>query len=436
MNSQLVARKAGISDSPVSDRDAADAVRWPEWVVIAFLIYADMAAVIVPVAPPVRKLMFFINSAVMLTYCLLILLDSGKWRSVIGLVREWLPLGLTVLAYREMGWLALPQHGHALEARWVVWDRAILYGGVKGAIEAFGPVLPSALEIAYSLVYALAPFSVAVLYLYRRRDRVDQFLFIFVLGTLLCYAQYPWWPSEPPRVVFFGQDSPMYDTLFRRFNWWMLGNYGIHTSVFPSGHVAAAFSTAFGMRQALPERKWVSRLLFTMALLIAVATVYGRYHYVADAAAGFAIAAFALVLGGLLQVTRQLVATQPGGSRWASADILAASYWQAICSFIFRNSDKPMMKVHITECDGELLVQVEGRLAGALVHELEEYWRTARANLPHSSFSVDLERVTSIDRAGRSLLHLMHRHGVDFSPAGLAIQRILEPAIERTECLQ
>jgi hypothetical protein len=88
-----------------------------------------------------------------------------------------------------MGWLALPHSGHALEARWLPWDRGLLRRGVTAAIEALVSVLPSALEIAYSLGYALATFSIAVLYLYRRRDRVDRFLFIFALGVLLCYAQ-------------------------------------------------------------------------------------------------------------------------------------------------------------------------------------------------------------------------------------------------------
>ncbi len=70
----------------------------------------------------------------------------------------------------------------------------------------------------------------------------------------------------------------------------MLGNYGIHTSVFPSAHVAGAFSVAFGAWSTLPEHKWVGRFLLVMAALIAVATVYGRYHYLVDAVAGLVIA--------------------------------------------------------------------------------------------------------------------------------------------------
>ncbi len=195
------------------------------------------------------------------------------------------------------------------------------------------------LEIAYALVYALAPFSVAVLYLYGRRERVDTFLLIFALGVLLCYAQFPFWPSEPPRVVFFGEDLPAYDTVFRHFNLWMLGNYGIHTSVFPSAHVAGAFSAAFGMRQALPERKWVSRFLYAMALLIAAATVYGRYHYFADAAAGFSVAVLVFALHRYL-VSRRAV-THPGASRSAGA-VMPAARHAGFCTTRNRDLYLPM----------------------------------------------------------------------------------------------
>jgi membrane-associated phospholipid phosphatase len=135
-----------------------------------------------------------------------------------------------------------------------------------------------------------------MLYVYGRRNRVDQFLFPFLVGVLLCYAQFPFWPSEPPRTVFPADDLPAYFTVFRRWNLWLLAQGGIHTSVFPSGHVAAAFSAASGMSLSLPEHKWVSRFVGVTAGLIAVATVYGRYHYAADAAAGLLMAGVAFLI--------------------------------------------------------------------------------------------------------------------------------------------
>ena len=93
-----------------------------------------------------------------------------------------------------------------------------------------------------------------------------------------------------------------------------------------------------------------------------------------------------------------------------------------------------MIKIQMKELDDQLTLQVEGRLAGAFVPELENCWQAARADQPNRKIAVDLKSVTCIDRAGRSLLQLMHTNGVGFLRAGLAIQDILEQVMEAPEC--
>jgi hypothetical protein len=93
-----------------------------------------------------------------------------------------------------------------------------------------------------------------------------------------------------------------------------------------------------------------------------------------------------------------------------------------------------MMKIQMTELEDQLVLQVEGRLAGAFVPELENCWRAARAGKPNRKVAVDLKNVTCIDRAGRYLLQLMHGNGVCFLRAGLAIQDVLEQVMEQPEC--
>ena len=93
-----------------------------------------------------------------------------------------------------------------------------------------------------------------------------------------------------------------------------------------------------------------------------------------------------------------------------------------------------MMKTQMKELDGQLVLQVEGRLAGAFVPELESCWQAARAKQPNRQISVDLKSVTCIDQAGRRLLQSMHRNGSGFVGAGLAVQDILELIMERPEC--
>jgi anti-anti-sigma regulatory factor len=93
-----------------------------------------------------------------------------------------------------------------------------------------------------------------------------------------------------------------------------------------------------------------------------------------------------------------------------------------------------MMKIQMKEVDDQLILQVEGRLAGAFVPELETCWQVARTNQPSRKISVDLKSVTCVDRAGRYLLQLMHSNGVRFLRAGLAVQDILEQIMEQPEC--
>jgi membrane-associated phospholipid phosphatase len=264
--------------------------RSSEWVLIGYFLYATGVSLILPVSGHITRLTIFMNALVLGGLALLAYADSFRRTEFLGIVRDWYVPPLMLLAYREMGWFALPHTSVALEEAWVVWDRCLLNeAGLRAAIEILGPVLPVLLELSYAFVYAMPPFALAMLYVYRRRQRADAFLFPFALAVLSVYVLFPFFPSEPPWTVFPGEDFPSYDTPVRRFNAAMLGSQGIHTSVFPSAHVAGSFSVAFAMVRLLPEKKWVGRLLVALATCIAVATVYGRYHYAVDAVAGFAI---------------------------------------------------------------------------------------------------------------------------------------------------
>ena len=93
-----------------------------------------------------------------------------------------------------------------------------------------------------------------------------------------------------------------------------------------------------------------------------------------------------------------------------------------------------MIKIQMRELGDQLILQVEGRLAGAFVPELENCWRAARSNQPNRKISVDLKSVTCIDRSGKYLLQLMHGNGVRFLGACLATQDMLEQITGQLEC--
>ena len=217
-------------------------------------------------------------------------IESRYGNNATGVVRELLVPCFVLIAYQEIRWFQRPLDGYALEHHWVAWDRLFLDGfHVRAAIESLGAAIPLGLDLSYLLVYAIPPVALAILYLSGRRSGVDQFLFTLLLGTLMTYALLPFFPSAPPRTAFPGQDLPQVHTVLRRFNIWILDRYDIRTSVFPSGHVTAAFSAAFGMLLAFPQRKRFGVAVLGLAAAIALTTVYGRYHYLVDGVAGFLI---------------------------------------------------------------------------------------------------------------------------------------------------
>ncbi|MGZ4989059.1 MAG: phosphatase PAP2 family protein, partial [Limisphaerales bacterium] len=71
-----------------------------------------------------------------------------------------------------------------------------------------------------------------------------------------------------------------------------------HSSVFPSAHVSSAFSAAWGLLAYLPERKRFGILMLVYAVSVAIATIYGRYHYAVDALAGLGVS----LVAGLMTI--------------------------------------------------------------------------------------------------------------------------------------
>jgi membrane-associated phospholipid phosphatase len=273
-------------------------MRVSEWVLAAFFSWTTVLVVIVPVSDLMRARILLANTLIALTY---LLLSQMRQRTWVDTARDWIPQALMIVAYKQMGWFAPATHTNQLEHEWIVWDRLLLDDlHLRQIIESLGPVVPSLLELSYALVYAVPPITIGLIYALGLRKRADTILTIYLLGLFLCYAQFPFWPSEPPRAVFPDQDMPNVHTVVRTFNLWLVGNYGIHTSVFPSAHVSGAFAAAFGVAYLIPHRRRLVLTYFVYAILVALATVYGRYHYAVDAAGGFIVGVAAWPFGAWL----------------------------------------------------------------------------------------------------------------------------------------
>jgi membrane-associated phospholipid phosphatase len=272
-------------------------LRPSEWILAGFFSFITAITPFFPNRPylGLRPLGELIGVLAVLT--ILSNLERGSRARIVSIIRDWLPILLTLLAFREMElFLPLTFDGQ-LESGWIHVDHALLERAhLRAIIESLGPVFPLYLEICYFLVYGIAAICVGILYGRGKRASVDRFWILYLAGTLLAYALFPYFPSQPPRIAFPGFDDPHIVTWVRRLNLFILNRATIHVGVFPSAHVSSAFACAWAMFLLFPKRKRIGWALVIYAASVGLATIYGRYHYTADVIAGFGIS---LVAGAI-----------------------------------------------------------------------------------------------------------------------------------------
>jgi anti-anti-sigma regulatory factor len=84
-----------------------------------------------------------------------------------------------------------------------------------------------------------------------------------------------------------------------------------------------------------------------------------------------------------------------------------------------------MLRITVKDNSGALTFQLEGKLAGPWVAELEDCCRSALATQPRPVLRFDLTGLTSIDAAGKYFLSAMHARGAEFVAACCQMKAIV-----------
>jgi membrane-associated phospholipid phosphatase len=275
--------------------------RQAETVEVLYFFYLSALTLIVADRPRADIRVFLLALGVAAS---IFLLARGevRWHPLgFSIVRDWWTLALVLVAYRSLDWFAPGHYSLVLEQSWLRFDIVLLETWhVRLLIESLGKLFSMYLETCYLLTSAAGCFALAVLYAAGKRDRANCFLLVYVLGTLLSYALIPYFPSRPPRVVFPTIAAPDITTAMRTFNLLVLSKAGIHTGVWPSAHVSSTFAAAWGLFLCFPERKRFGWIFLVYAASVAIATVYGRYHFAVDAIAGIGVSLAAVATARLI----------------------------------------------------------------------------------------------------------------------------------------
>ncbi len=246
--------------------------------------------------------------AIVLIHLLLRAQAAHPQNRLLDFLRHFYPVLLYAGLYRETGAL-----NHLLGVGYLdpffIRLEARLFGVQPSlAFMEWLPYLPVSelFYAAYFSYYVMIAGVGLALYL---RDRRQFFHYVSVVSFVfyVCYLIYVFVPVIGPRVFWESAECPLppdlvpvpppafpaavaagpfYQVMLLIYRW-----FEAPGAAFPSSHVAVAITTVFFSFRYLRRIRWAH---LAVMLLLCAATVYCRYHYVVDVAAG-ALTAAALV---------------------------------------------------------------------------------------------------------------------------------------------
>jgi hypothetical protein len=209
-----------------------------------------------------------------------VLAVTGGYVDAFWLHSVVLPPAVLLIAYRASGFLWRgPMFG--IEARLASTDRAL---GVPGITRRTPRWIAEFLELAYAGVYPLIPIALVLHLVFSPSPDADRFWTVVLVTDYICFGMLPLLQTRPPRNL---EAEPPWRATLRTLNLNILNRASIGMNTVPSGHAAEALAAALMVVDAPAA---VVAWMFFNALAISAGAVFGRYHYVIDAAAGWVVA--------------------------------------------------------------------------------------------------------------------------------------------------
>ena len=90
-----------------------------------------------------------------------------------------------------------------------------------------------------------------------------------------------------------------------------------------------------------------------------------------------------------------------------------------------------MLRITVHDEPNSLTFQLEGKLAGRWVRELEECWQRSVATQTKPIVRVDLAGVTFVDAKGQDCLVTLHREGAELVAADCQMRAVVDEITQR-----
>jgi membrane-associated phospholipid phosphatase len=214
--------------------------------------------------------------------------------------RYWYALPLVGSCYKEMA-IVIPAVRGTSSDQWLAdLDYSIWHANPTVWLERVQtPALTDFLQLVYTL---FVPAVLLVPFLLWRRRRFADFrycAFLISLGFLASYIGYVFVPARGPRFLLDHlQHAPLQGGWLVDATRATLDRLeSAHYDCFPSGHTELSIIVWWSSRQISKRLGW-AYLAYTVCIIFA--TVYLRYHYTVDLAAGAVLAAVLIAAGPML----------------------------------------------------------------------------------------------------------------------------------------
>lgn len=230
-------------------------------------------------------------------------------------LRHYYPIPLFIVFYRETELLNQMFHAGYLDADFLRLEQWLF--GMQPGLELLARFparwLAEVLYAAYFSYYLMIA-GVGLALLWHDQRQFAHFIAVVSFVFYVCYTIYIFVPVVGPRIVYrslvdeplpldvvpaINTDPPesVQGAVFFRIMGWIYDHFEAAGAAFPSSHVAVAICTVYFSFLYLRRIRHVHLIA---AILLCVSTVYGRYHYVVDVAAGLVTAAVLIPLGNRL----------------------------------------------------------------------------------------------------------------------------------------
>lgn len=199
-------------------------------------------------------------------------------KPVLKFIRDWYPLPLLIYLYSESGLINNLVFGLPLDPMYIALDKFIFHcePAMVLPVKFNHRFLIEFFHFSY-FTYYLYPVIGVILY-FKDKHFFQELLFTISLTLLSCYLLFIFFPAIGPiplrQGLYRGFFTSMMDLIYR---------FDTPGGAFPSSHVAFAVAC---MLMILRKIRILGLILVPFVVGLIVATVYCRYHYAVDAAAG------------------------------------------------------------------------------------------------------------------------------------------------------